>query len=79
MALDVGMADTLQVALVEGVDVLTRVARALAVADPETVAVLRARTELVPVFEELEVFDTLMLRVCVGDPVELRDWAKLAV
>jgi hypothetical protein len=43
------------------------------------VAVLGAATEFVPVFELVVVFDTLMLRVCVGDPVELRDCAKLQV
>ena len=49
--------------LVEGVAVPIREARAVAEADPETVAVFGARTEFVPVPELVVVFDTLMLRV----------------
>jgi hypothetical protein len=79
VAWPVPTADELQAELAEGVAVSMRVARAVAVADPDTVAVLGAATEFVPVFELVVVFDTLMLRVCVGDPVELRDCAKLQV
>jgi len=72
-------ADTLKAELLEGVAVPTRVGRAVAEPDAETVAVLRAATELVPVPELVVVFETLMLRVCVGDALELRDWKKLRV
>jgi len=73
VASPVAIVDTVRAVLDDGVTVPTRVARAVAEPDPETVAVFGARTEFVPVFELVVVFDTLMLRVSVGEPVELRD------
>jgi hypothetical protein len=71
--------DTVKTALKDGVAVLARVGRAVIEAVPETVAVLGAKTEFVPVFELVVVFDTLKLRVPVGLPVELRVRARLQV
>jgi hypothetical protein len=56
-------ADTVKAALVDAVAVPRRVGRAVIEAEPETVAVLGAKTEFVPVTELVVVFDTLMLRV----------------
>lgn len=56
-------ADTVKAALLHAVAVPRRVGRAVIEAEPETVAVLGAKTEFVPVPELVVVFDTLMLRV----------------
>jgi len=65
--------------LAEEVTEATRVARAVAEPEPVTVAVLGGKTEFVPVVELVVVFETLMLRVCVGEPVEVRESARLTV
>jgi hypothetical protein len=63
VASPVDTVDIVKALLAEGVAVPIRVGRVVAEPDPETVAVFRARTELVPVLELVVVFDTLMLRV----------------
>jgi len=79
VTLSVPLADPVVTPLAEEVALRRRVGRAVTLVEAETVAVLRAGAVLVPVVELVLVFETPMLRVCVGDPLELLEWARLRV
>jgi hypothetical protein len=79
VACPVPLADPVGAALAEELVLRSRVGRAVAVVEAETVVVLAARAELVPVVELVLVFEAAILRVCVGDPVDVLEWARLRV